>query len=318
MLSTSKVAERLGVSAQTVRRHIEAGLLDAQLTAGGQHRVSEEALRAFQQRTNPSRVPAYQVIAVANQKGGVGKTTSVAALGAAIADQGGRVLLVDWDPQANLTRALAQQPKPVLYQALKGYLDSDGAAAPALQPLVLAGGEHLLPGHLDLAAAEMLLVVAESREHLLTALLAPLLPLYDIILIDCPPTLGLLTINALVAADGVLIPVPPETLAAEGLLLLGQTITRLRRRLNPHIGVVGVLPTMTTKTNHHQAVLGQIQTWAAQSGLPLLPSIPRTIKASEAAGAGVAITRFPGADGIADLYTQLAGRLLGQEESVDG
>jgi chromosome partitioning protein len=312
-LTTSEVAERLGVTRQTVATYIRDGQLPAQETPGGQYRVPIAALDAFLRGGHaPLGTP---VIAVANQKGGVGKTTSVAALGAAVADQGVRVLLVDWDPQASLTRALNARPDTGMYQAVMAYINNDGDQVPEIHPTVLPGGEHLIAGHLDLAAVELALVQAEAREHVLASLLAPLVPRYDLVLIDCPPTLGLLTVNALVAATQVLVPVMPETLAAEGLVRLGQTIARLRKKLNPQLRIIGILPTMVASTNHHRAVLEQIQAWAAAAAVPMLPTIPRTIKASEAAGAGIALTRYPGAGEVIRTYQQLAAQLSGREVS---
>jgi len=258
-------------------------------------------------RHTPSSAPP--ILAVANQKGGVGKTTTVAALGAAAADSGLRVLLVDWDPQASLTSALGAPSTPGAYSALRAYLDgSEGVALPVV---ALPGGEHLVPGHLDLAAAELDLVHANAREQTLAGLLAPLLPGYDLVLIDCPPALGLLTVTPLVAATGVLIPVTPEYLAAQGLARLEQTLGRIRKRLNRGLSVVGVLPTMVKlTTRHHREILAGVDAWAAHAGVPVFPPVPATIKAAEAAGAGIVLPRFPDAQGAGLVYRELAARLL--------
>jgi len=314
-LSTTEAAERMGVSEATARRYFREGRIPAQETPGGRYQITEAALDTYLRGGTPR--PGPVILAVVNQKGGVGKSTTVAALGAAAADQQIPVLLVDWDPQASLTQALGQQPQPGMYDSIKAY--ADGNDTPPLPIQILPGGEHLLPGHLDLAVAEIELSHVEEREKILKGLLATLGDRYGLIIIDCPPTLGLLTVNALVAATHILIPVTPEYLAAQGLLRLGQTITRIRRRLNKDLQVVGVLPTMVrTGTRHHTEVLADIATWAQREGIPLLPAIPDTIKAAEAAGAGVALTRYPGGTRAGQLYSELAAQLFPQEVMAHG
>src|SRR4051812_6368018 len=316
LLSTAEAAERLRVDQATARRYFRDGKIAAHETPGGHYRVAEAAIDAFLRGQTPITGP--MILAVANQKGGVGKTTTAAALGAAAADAGVRVLLVDWDPQASLTTALGQPPQPGIYEAIRAWID--GEDTPALPVRVLPGGEHLVPGHLDLAAAEVDLGHAEEREKVLRDLLEPVLHRYDLVIIDCGPTLGLLAVNAFVAATHVLIPVTPEYLAAQGLVRLGQTLTRMRRRLNRDLQVLGVLPTMVKAgTRHHQEVLEQISLWSAREGIPMLATIPDTIKAAEAAGAGVALTRHPDRTRIvaAQVYHDLAQQFIPHPEAVN-
>ena len=176
------------------------------------------------------------VIAVVNQKGGVGKTTTAISLGAALGERGLRVLLVDADPQANATSALGQPRNEDggLYDALVGERPLDGS-------LVETGarGLSLAPATLDLAGAEVELVPVMAREFRMRRALTPLRERFDVILIDCPPSLGLLTVNALAAADEALAPVQAEYLALEGLLHLSQTISLVQQNLNPELRLLG-------------------------------------------------------------------------------
>jgi len=250
-----------------------------------------------------------KIIAVANQKGGVGKTTTVAALGACAADRGLRVLMVDTDPQASLTDALGCEPASSLYEAVLAY--TRGEDLPKFKIISLPGGEELIPGGLDLAAAEMALLNADSREYVFREILAPLSEGYDLILLDCPPSLSILTLADLVAADEVLIPIIPEYLATAGLVRIGETVGRVRRRLNRKLAITGVLPTrVKARTLHAQDTLAQIEMWAKQAGVPVFRGVPDTIKAAEASGAGVSLMLYPGGESAADAYKELADAIL--------
>ncbi len=197
-------------------------------------------------------------IAVCNQKGGVGKTTTTVNLGAALAEQGRRVLLVDLDPQAALTAYWGLDgriPGPSVYQLL---LDDNTAATHTLlpvRPLI-----DVIPSDIDLAAAEIELWSALGRERILREALAPVQGGYDYVFIDCPPNLGLLTINALVACDHVIIPVQCEFLALRGLSMLLDTLAKVKRRLNPQSEILGILATMVnSRTRHAQEVLDELR-----------------------------------------------------------
>jgi chromosome partitioning protein len=197
------------------------------------------------------------VIAVANQKGGVGKTTTVVNLGAALAEQGQKTLLIDMDPQGALSAALgveSYQLDDTIYTVL---VDS--------QPLVevihpMRPQLDLVPSNIDLAAAEIELISAIGREYIFKEAIEPVRGLYDYTLIDSPPSLGLLTVNALTAADSVLIPLQCEFLALRGMRFLLQTIETVKLKLNPDLEILGILGTMyNTRTIHAQEVMAEIR-----------------------------------------------------------
>jgi chromosome partitioning protein len=266
------------------------------------------------------------ILAVANQKGGVGKTTTAVNLGAALAERGRRVLLVDGDPQANLTAALGlPKASPSTYDLLLG----DAAAADVLRAVdgaavrEAARGANgaapngaapptvdVLPAAPDLAGAEVELVAMEGRERRLAGALAPLRAGYDYVLVDCPPSLGLLTLNALVAADGVIAPVQCEYLALEGLTQLLDTLSRVRRALNPGLARLFLLMTMYDgRTGLSQSVVDEVRRHFPQLFLGTI--IPRTVRLGEAPSYGQSILRYdPGGRGAA-AYRALA-------EEVDG
>ncbi len=246
------------------------------------------------------------ILAVANQKGGVAKTTSVASLGAAFAEHGLRVLLVDLDPQACLTFSLGVDPEEVqlsVHDVLVGRV----GAADALQ--AADDGVDLLPATIDLAGAEAALMPRAGREHVLRAALAEVVDGYDLVLLDCSPSLGVLTLNALTAADEVVIPLQCEMLSHRGVGQLLDTIHDVQRILNARLTVRGVLPTMYDgRTSHARAVLADV---AARYGLPVLdPAIPRSVRFAEAPGVGRSIlTTARGSKG-AEAYREVAESLL--------
>ena len=248
------------------------------------------------------------VIAIANQKGGVGKTTTAVNLGAALARSGRRILLVDGDPQSNASSGLGLVPggRGSLYDVLGG--------APAASCVQETGepGLAILPSCRDLAGAEVELAALPDREYRLRTSIATLRSGYDFVLIDCAPSLGLLTLNALTAADRVVIPVQCEYLALEGLGYLADTIGRVTERLNPSLRVDGVLLTMfDSRTKLSQEVVRQVRSHFPQTYATV---IPRSVRLGEAPSFGRTIFDHAPASSGAGAYRALAREFLAREE----
>ncbi len=246
-----------------------------------------------------------RIIALANQKGGVGKTTSAINIGAVLAAAGQRVLLVDSDPQASLTDAVGIDASALprsIYDVLIGQVPLQDI----LQPV---GALTVAPATIDLAAAEMQLISEVGRERILADALAPIVSMYDEILIDCPPSLGLLTVNALTAADAVLIPVECHYLALRGLTQLVQSIEKVQRRTNPRLTILGVIPTMfDPRTIHETEVFNELHTLFPQK---VVSPVRRSIRFAESAVAGQSILDYdpqhPGAVAYRSVTQEVFG-----------
>ncbi|MFZ1286448.1 MAG: ParA family protein [Candidatus Phosphoribacter sp.] len=225
------------------------------------------------------------MLAVANQKGGVAKTTTVASLGAAFAELGKRVLLVDLDAQACLTFSLGVDPDTVETSVNEVIL---GQASVRDAIIEGAEGVHLVPSVIDLAGAEAQLLARPGREFVLRGVLEEVADDYDIVLLDCSPSLGVLTLAALTAAHGLLIPMPCEMLSHRGVGQLLDTVRDVTKLLNPGLQVVGILPTLFDgRSSHSQAVRADV---GQRYGLPVIePPIPKTIRFAEAPAVGRSI-----------------------------
>ena len=249
-----------------------------------------------------------RVVAMCNQKGGVGKTTTTINLGAAMAEFGRKVLLVDFDPQGSLSVGLGLNPHEMDLTIYNLLLQRDVTFEEVVVPTGVPGMD-LLPSNIDLSAAEVQLVSEVAREQTLQRVLKPVLEKYDLILIDCQPSLGLLTVNALTAADGVLIPLECEYFALRGVALLKTTIDKVKERLNPKLEIDGVLGTMFDgRTLHSREVMERlVQAWGDQVFHTV---IRRTVKFSDSTVAGEPITTYASTSAGADQYRQLAKEVL--------
>ena len=249
-----------------------------------------------------------RVIAVANQKGGVGKTTTTINLGAALAETGRRVLLIDFDPQGALSVGLGVNPHELDLTIYNLLMQRDVSIDEVLLKTAVPGLD-LLPGNIDLSAAEVQLVGEVAREQILARVLRPIIDEYDVILIDCQPSLGLLTVNALTAAHGVIIPLECEFFAMRGVALLVETIEKITDRLNPRLQVDGILPTMYDgRTLHSREVVESV---VAHFGDQVLHTvISRTVKFPDATLAAEPITSYASTHPGAAAYRQLARELI--------
>jgi chromosome partitioning protein len=304
LLTTREVADRLGVDPKTVLRYLKSGRLKGARLAN-EYRITESAVSDLLGSSPKAATPVAGTLisAVVNQKGGVGKTTTTFNLGVGLARLGKRVLLVDLDPQAALTVS-AGIPLPHLtvsvYQALL-----DDTVDPVSIICQTASGVDVLPATLDLAAAEVELVNMTLRELVLRDVLSRLQDRYDHILIDCPPSLGLLTINALAAADQVIIPLQCEFLATRGLNLLLKTLGKIQGRLNRNLRVAGILPTMFDgRTTNANEILTELRSNFPGQVYDVV--IKNTVRLKESPAAGLSILDYDRHHETAQAYMRLA------------
>ncbi len=257
----------------------------------------------------PVTLPRHaRVISMCNQKGGVGKTTTTINLGASLAEYGRKVLLVDFDPQGSLSVGLGLSPHQMDLTIYNLLMQKDVTLEDVVVPSGVPGMD-LLPSNIDLSAAEVQLVHEVAREQTLQRVLAPAIDQYDVILIDCQPSLGLLTVNALTASDGVIVPLECEYFALRGVALLKTTIDKVQERLNPRLHVDGVLGTMYDgRTLHSREVMQRlVEAWG---DTVFHTVIRRTIKFSDSTVAGEPITSYASTSGGAESYRQLAKEVL--------
>jgi chromosome partitioning protein len=249
-----------------------------------------------------------RVLALCNQKGGVGKTTTAINLGAALAEYGRRVLLVDFDPQGALSVGLRVQPHQ-LDRTVYNLLMERGVGAEDVLLKTAVAGLDLLPSNIDLSAAEVQLVTEVAREQALARALAPVLPEYDFVLVDCQPSLGLLTVNALTAAHGVVIPLECEFFSLRGVALLIDTIEKVRERLNPTLRLEGILATMYDgRTLHSREVFSRVLEAFGDTVFDTV--ISRTVRFPETTVAGEPITTWAPTSAGATAYRTLAREVL--------
>ncbi|TGO04587.1 ParA family protein [Serinibacter arcticus] len=255
----------------------------------------------------PSHGPA-RIIAMCNQKGGVGKTTTTINLGAALAEYGRKVLLVDFDPQGAASAGLgipAHELDSTIYTAL---MDSRVDVRTIVQATAVPNLD-LVPANIDLSAAELQLVNEVGREQALTRVLRPIMDDYDVVLVDCQPSLGLLTVNALTAAHGVIVPLETEFFALRGVALLLETIEKVRDRLNPRLRTDGILATMYDgRTLHSREVLARVREAFGDDVFTTI--IGRTIKFPDASVATEPITSYAPSHPGAEAYRRLARELV--------
>jgi chromosome partitioning protein len=249
-----------------------------------------------------------RIVAMCNQKGGVGKTTTTINLGAALAEYGRKVLLVDFDPQGSLSVGLGINPHEIDRSVYNLLMDRDCR----IEDIVLKSnvpGMDVLPSNIDLSAAEVQLVTEVAREQVLARVLEPAIPDYDFIIIDCQPSLGLLTVNALTAAHGVIVPMECEFFALRGVAMLVETIQKVQERLNPVLEIDGLVATMfDPRTVHGRDVLARLV--EAFDDKVFHTAIARTVKFPETNVAGEPITTFATTSGGAYSYRQLAKEVL--------
>src|SRR3954453_14494936 len=260
----------------------------------------------------PVGVPApaeTQVIVLANQKGGVAKTTTTLNLGVAFAEQGFKVLLIDLDPQGNLTMSQGLNPDTIqqsMFDVLVHRLP--------IEQVIETRETDIAVSSIDLAGADMALSSQIGRERALEKALAPILGRYDYIFIDTPPSLGLLTINAFVAATGVIVPVQTEYLSLRGLVQLENTLSMVRENLNPTVSIVGIVPTMYDKRLAHSREADEILR-ESFGDLVYQTRIRKTVRFAEAPVQGRSVLAYEPGGQAADMYRDLAKEVLDGEKS---
>ena len=265
--------------------------------------------RPIMRTTNGKEPTTARVIAFANQKGGVAKTTTTLNLGVALAELGNRILLIDLDPQGNLTMSQGLNPDEIersMFDVLVHRIPIDEVIEQREVPLAVSS--------IDLAGAELSLSSMIGRERALEKALAPVRDRYDFVLVDTPPSLGLLTINALTAADGVIVPVQCEYLSLRGLVQLEHTLSAIRENLNPRVKIIGILPTMYDARSLH--VREAVEILEENFGdLVFRTRIRKTIRYAEAPVKGQSVLLYEPKGQAAEAYRSLAEEVLEREQT---
>jgi chromosome partitioning protein len=283
------------------------------LTSGGDGPTGRP-MPAFPEPVHLDTHGPARIIAMCNQKGGVGKTTSTINLGAALAEYGRRVLLVDFDPQGALSVGLGINPHELDQTVYNVLMDRGTVLKDAIRPTAIPDLD-LLPANIDLSAAEVQLVGEVARETVLGRALRPIMDEYDVILIDCQPSLGLLTINALTASHGVVIPLECEFFALRGVALLVETIEKVKDRLNPGLEVDGILATMyDPRTLHSREVVARVVEAFGERVFHTV--IGRTVKFPDASVAAEPITTYASSHAGAYAYRLLARELIARGDAA--
>ncbi len=255
-----------------------------------------------------------RIIAMCNQKGGVGKTTTTINLGACLAELGRRVLVVDFDPQGAASVGLGVNANELDLTIYNLLMDRSADITEIIRPTAVENLD-VLPANIDLSAAEVQLVGEVARESVLARVLRPVLDDYDVVLVDCQPSLGLLTVNALTAAHGVLIPLECEFFALRGVALLIETIEKVRDRLNPRLEIDGIVATMyDARTLHAREVVERVHEAFGDNLLHTV--ISRTVKFPDASVAAEPITTYAPSHAGAHAYRQLARELIARGDAA--